>query len=107
MKYSLILVLFLLLGLSAVEARADDPVTVNDMTQLSWQMDPSGKVWIWNLDSFDSSFLPCCYKYYIDTTTGVGKTQWSTVLAHTITGRHLTFYVSNKAQSGPITFLMN
>ena len=88
-------------------AYADDSVTVNDMTQLSWQMDANGKVWLWNLNAFDPTILPCCYRYYIDVTTPVGKAQWAAVLSHTASGARMTFYVTNKAQTGPVTFLMN
>lgn len=105
MRRAMIAVLLFLCG--NVMAYADDAVTVSDMSKLQWQMDQSGKVWLWNLDHFDSSFLPCCYKYYIDTATQEGKTKWAAVLTHITTGAGMVIWVTNKAQVSPVTVLMN
>jgi hypothetical protein len=89
-------------------ARADDMVVIPSAADLSWQMDPNGKVWMWNLHAFDSTFLACCYKYYIDTTTASGRTMWATVLSYMMKGdSRLVMHVSNKTQVGPITFIGN
>lgn len=90
------------------KATADDMVVVPAARDLVWQMDSNGKIWLWNLHVFDSSFLPCCYKYYIDSTTPIGKTMWATVLAYIAQGDpRLVLHVSNKAQVSPITFVGN
>jgi hypothetical protein len=86
---------------------ADDGVTVTDMSQLRWQADTVGRVWIRNLNQFDSTFLGCCYNYYIDTTTADGKIKWSAVLSYVATGAPLYFYVANKTQPGPVTYVGN
>jgi hypothetical protein len=78
MKRSLTLIAGLFLTGAAL---ADDGVTVADVTQLKWQSDPTGRIYIRNLNQWDSTFLGCCYNYYIDTTTADGKLKWSAILA--------------------------
>lgn len=104
-RHSLLAVTMLL---ASFVARSDDMVVVPAARDLVWQIDSNGKVWMWNLHVFDSSFLPCCYKYYIDSTTGTGKTMWATVLTYVAKGdSRLVLHVSNKTQTGPITFVGN
>jgi hypothetical protein len=91
----------------AARASADDPVVVTDMTQLQWQADPTGKVYIRNLSQFDSTFLGCCYNFYIDTTTAQGKVMWSAIQVYMTTGGVLEFFVGSKSQPGPVTYLGN
>jgi len=104
MRYALAGVACLILSATA---SADDVVTVTDMTQLRWQADASGKIYIRNLNQFDSTFLGCCYNYYIDTTTPDGKIKWSAVLTYMQAGGSLYFYVANKSQPSPVTFVGN
>jgi hypothetical protein len=77
------------------------------MSQLKWQMDPSGKVWLRNLNEFNPSFLGCCYNYYIDTTTTVGKSAWSAVLTKIASSGALILGVAQKEQVGPVTYFGN
>jgi hypothetical protein len=104
MRNVLVGALFVLFTATAL---ADDGVTVTDMTQLHWQADPTGKVYIRNLSQFDASFLVGNYNFYIDTTTADGKIKWSAVLTYVQAGGSLYFYVANKTQPGPITFVGN
>lgn len=60
-----------------------------------------------NLSQFDSSFLGCCYNFYIDTSTAAGRAMWSAVLVNTASEKRLTFYVSSKTTPGIVTFLGN
>ncbi|MFL6600228.1 MAG: hypothetical protein ACJ8R9_02775 [Steroidobacteraceae bacterium] len=104
MKRTLVGIACLLVTATAL---ADDGVTVTDMTQLRWQSDTTGKIYIRNLNQFDSSFLGCCYNYYIDTTTTDGKAKWTAVLTYVLAGGSLYFYVANKAQPGPVSYVGN
>jgi len=88
-------------------ALADDQVTVTDMTQLRWQSDPTGRIYIRNLSQFDATFLGCCYNFYVDTTTADGKAKWSAILTTILTGGSLYFFVANKTVPGPVTYIGN
>jgi len=93
--------------LTGAPVQADDAVTVPDSSLISWQMDASGKVWLRNLDQFNSTFLGCCYNYYIDLTTVDGKAKWATMLTYIASGKPLIFFVINKSQVSQITLVMN
>ena len=88
-------------------AHSEEWIVINDMSLVKWQMDPSGKVWLRNLDEFDSAALPCCYNYHIDTTTAAGQSVWSVVLAKMATSKPLILGVLKKNEPGPITYLGN
>lgn len=67
------IVLTSLLIFSSFSVTAEEWITVNDMSLLKWQMSPSGKVYLRNLNEFNNQALACCYNYHIDTTTEAGK----------------------------------
>jgi hypothetical protein len=87
-------------------AHADDAVRITDASQLNWTIDSSGKVWLRNLNQFDSTFLGCCYNFYIDTTTQYGMLIWGSVQVAAVTSSPLTLYVSSKATAGNVTIVV-
>lgn len=97
-----ILSLFMLVSSSVF---AEDWITVNDMSLLKWQMAPDGKVYFRNLNDFRPQALPCCYNYYVDTTTPAGKSVWSVILTKMASSQPLILGVPNLTQPGPITYL--
>jgi hypothetical protein len=93
MKTKLAATVLLLLTRTAL---ANDSVSVPDASQLSWQVDMyANKVWLQNLNQFDSSF-GASYKYYIDLTIGGGPAAYAAVLAAAASGMHLTVFVVDK-----------
>jgi hypothetical protein len=96
----------LLVLLSVSPVRADDGVRIPDASQLSFAIDPSGKVWLRNLNQFDSTFLGCCYNFYIDTTTQYGMVMWGWVQVATATATPVTLYVSSKTTAGNVTIVV-
>lgn len=102
MKSYIAAVVFLLFTHSSF---AVDFVGVDDMSKIKWQIQSStGKVFIRNLDEFNSGFLGCCYNHYIETTTDEGKAVWSTILSHMMAGKPLSLGVTDKTQAGPIVY---
>jgi hypothetical protein len=85
-------------------ASAEDWITVNDMSQVNWQITPSGRVYFRNLNEFRSDALACCYNYYLDTTTDTGKALWSVVLTKMTTSSKLILGTPNISEAGPITY---
>lgn len=100
---SLIVVLIILIA--PISSYAEEFVTINDMSQVDWQMTPEGKVYFRNFNEFNSQALPCCYNYYIDTTTATGKSVWSVVLTKMATSSKLILGVPTLSQPGAVTYL--
>jgi len=96
----------LLAWLMIHQAHADDAVRIPDASQLSWTIDATGKVWLRNLNQFDSTFLGCCYNFYLDTTTQYGMVMWSWVQVAAVTANPLTLYVSSKSTAGNVTLVV-
>jgi hypothetical protein len=71
-----------LIGLGAsVPALADYWFQVPDASQLKYVISVDGKVYLRNLNQFDSAVLGCCYNYWIDLTSSQGPAVWATLLA--------------------------
>ena len=68
------------IGLS-VPALADYWFHVPDASQLKYIVGADSKVYLRNLNQFDSTVLGCCYNYSIDLTTASGPATWATLLA--------------------------
>jgi hypothetical protein len=101
MKYLVIVIFLMASSLSS----AEDWVRVTDWNKLSWQIQShSGRVFLRNLDAFNSEFLGCCYNYYIETSTDQGKAVWSTILSHMMTNKPLILGVADQTKSGAITY---
>lgn len=89
---------------TTLSANATDWITVNDMSLIKWQITPGGMVYFRNLNEFNSQALPCCYNYYIDTTTPGGKSLWSVVLTKMTTSEKLILGTPKINTAGPITY---
>ena len=97
-------IIVLLLLFITLPSNAEDWITVNDMSQIKWQIVPNGKVYFRNLNEFNSRALACCYNYYIDTTTPAGKSLWSVILTKMATSKKLILGTPNLSTAGPITY---
>jgi len=96
--------MFISILLTTLSANAEDWITVNDMSQVKWQIDPDGRVFLRNLNEFNADALACCNNYSIDTTTPAGKALWSVVLTKMTTSQKLILGVKNIDKAGPITY---
>ncbi len=99
------LLLAVMILITPLTVNAEEFITVNDMSQVKWQMAPNGRVYFRNMDSFNASALPCCYSYFIDTSTDVGKSVWSVVLTKMATSSKLILGVPSLSSGGEITYL--
>jgi hypothetical protein len=83
-------------------------VLVPDMSQLQWQMDTNGVVWLRNLSSFDGAVLGCCYNFSVDTTSPAGKSIWTAMLAKIALAQPMQIGLGNGAGApGPVTYIGN
>ena len=80
-----LLVIALLLGYSSADAT--EWVTVENASQLRWQINQAGVVYFRNIDQFDTNQTGCCYAYKLDTTTEAGKSLWATLLSRIAAGQ--------------------
>lgn len=96
--------LLIFLGLAiASNSYATDWTTISNMSQLKYQI-YNEKVWIRNMNEFDSSWLGCCYAYYIDITTNEGKALWSTMLAKIAMAGKFNVGVADKTVEGSLIY---
>ena len=99
-------VAFLGLGLSFLpRAVASHWFRVPDASQLRWLLDSSEHVYLRNLNSFDSTVLGCCYNYYLDLTTNLGRQQWASLQVRMANGSSVWISVNSQTQSGAIDFV--
>jgi hypothetical protein len=54
--------------------------------------------------AFDSNALPCCYSYWIDTTTQEGKNTYALILSFSAQGRSFWFDISDYTTPQQITW---
>ena len=95
------------MGSAAVQASTYF-MKVNDMSQLAWQIDNSGVVWLRNLNSFDSSVISGNYNFSLDTTTNAGKSMWAAMLARIETAQSMWIGLSNgNTAAGPVNYVGN
>lgn len=90
-----------------VSASAVDFVNVPDASLLKWQLVPGGVAVLRNLNEFDSSFLPCCYNYYFDTTTPAGKAMWAMLMLKHAMAKPISIGVDSKLVPSAITYIGN
>jgi hypothetical protein len=79
-------------------------VVINDPTGIQYAVQDN-KVYLRNMNVYDSAWLPCCYNYWIDLSTDNGKAQFSALLAHKLSGKKLNIYKNDFATAGPIDIL--
>jgi hypothetical protein len=65
----------------SVPALADYWFHVPDASQLKYTIGADSKVYLRNLNQFDSTVLGCCFNYWIDLTSVQGPATWATLLA--------------------------
>ena len=87
-------------------ARSFELVTINDASQLKYHMGPTGaRVYLRNLNDFNSSVLGCCFNYWIDTSTDLGKAMWSTLLSKILTSGYINIGVDSATQQGHLYYV--
>jgi hypothetical protein len=92
---------FALCGFVAQPAFAEQ-INVPNTANLQYEIS-SSKFYIRNFSTYDASWLPCCYNYYIDLTTDQGRAMFSLVLTKMASAQPMSFYVVSKATGGAIT----
>ena len=97
----------IVLLLASNAASAVDFVYVPDMGTLSWQMTPDGFVYLRNLNSYNNSYLGCCYNWRVDTTTTAGKSIWSAMLVKIAQHAPLYIGVGSMTVPGPVLYIGN
>lgn len=97
--------LFLLAAL-AKPASATDWISITDASQIKYQYQPSSnRVYLRNLHTFDSSFLACCYNYWIDTSTDSGKTMFTIFLSKTAASQSIDIGVVSKTTASAVNYV--
>lgn len=85
----------LLLGTAfSLQAHADYWFRVADASQIQYLTDGGTRIYLRNLNSFDSTVLGCCYNYWIDVSSEAGKAAWATLLTKIETQQHIWLYLT-------------
>jgi hypothetical protein len=90
--------------LVSAPAGASSGIIINDASTIQYAVQ-DGKVYLRNLNIYESDWLPCCYNYWIDLSTDTGKAMFSALLAHKLSGKRLTIYKVDPTAAGPIDIL--
>jgi hypothetical protein len=77
----------------SLDARADYWFRVADAGQIQYLSDGGTRIYLRNLNSFDSSVLGCCYNYWIDVSTDAGKAAWAALLSKIEAQEHIWLYL--------------
>jgi hypothetical protein len=92
----------------SLPSHAVDTVVVTNAAQLTWFYDSSsGKVYFRNLDQFNANFLGCCFNWYIDTSTTVGRTLWASILLKMAGAQPINLIVGAMNTAGPVLYAGN
>jgi hypothetical protein len=83
-------------------AHAADALVVPDASVLKYVVNNDGKVYLRNLNEVDPTWAGCCYNFWMDITTDVGRAQFSAFLTARTSRARLVFFVASKA--GPVAF---
>jgi len=75
---------------------------IDDMSQVKYETDPSGYIYLRNISELAAApdkkypptaeFGPCCYSYYVDTSTQHGRLLWTTILTAIVSGKKLVLH---------------
>jgi hypothetical protein len=95
----LISALFITVGVKP--ARAADTIAIDHPETIKYAISDN-KVYLRNLNDYDSTWLGCCYNYYFDLTTDGGKAMFSTFLSYRLAGQRLVLYKTSWTIAGPI-----
>lgn len=85
-------------------AHAGDGLVVPDASVLQYGVQ-DGRAYIRNLNQVDSTWLPCCYNYWIDLSTDNGRAQFSAFLSAKVSRQRIVFYVGSKATATVIAIV--
>ncbi len=85
-------------------AMAFSTVQISDASQIKFLISDN-KVFLRNLDQFDSNWLGCCYNYWFDLTTETGKSHYAYFLLRYASGESIDLIVNDVAQPSAITAL--
>jgi hypothetical protein len=69
----------MLTGADANAAMAQ--LTVNDASQIKFVVHTDNKVYVRNLNQFDSAWAGCCYAFWMDLSTDSGRAQYAAFLS--------------------------
>jgi hypothetical protein len=94
-----------LLAICALPAHAAYWFRVPNANDLQWLLDSSQRVYLRNLSSFDGTVLGCCYNYWLDTNTPLGKSHWAALQVKIAMGESVWIAVSDQTQPGAIDFI--
>ena len=89
------------LGLPTGAAQAAQEITIADPSTISYAVQ-NGMVYLRNLSTYDSTWLPCCYNYWIDLSTPNGQAQFAAFLAHKLSGKKLSLWKSDPTTAGAL-----
>lgn len=84
---------------------ASDFLYIADASEIKWQITSTNKIYLRNLDSFDSSYLPCCYNYWIDASTDAGKSFYAALLARSAASQYIYIGVPDKATASALNYI--
>ncbi|MEP2103973.1 MAG: hypothetical protein ABJP02_17740 [Parasphingorhabdus sp.] len=85
----------------ASPAMAYSAVQISDASQIKFLVSDN-KVFLRNLDQFDSNWLGCCYNYWFDLTTETGKSHYAYFLLRYASGESIDLLVNDAAQPSAI-----
>jgi hypothetical protein len=91
-------------SLVAWPAQAAQGIVISNPTAIAYGVQ-GNMVYLRNLNSYDSTWLPCCYNYWIDVSTPGGQAMFSALLAHKLSGKSLTIWKTDPTTAGPIDIL--
>lgn len=101
-RTALLVLAVVALAASARPASAVVWIAVSNASQLAYMTDPSGRVYLRNLNAWDSNAQGCCYNYWIDTTTTEGRLIFTIMLADIAEGSSMRFGVPDGYASGAV-----
>ncbi|WP_157032973.1 hypothetical protein [Sphingomonas changbaiensis] len=85
---------------------ATDTLAVPNAAQIQWAVFGSN-VFFRNLNDFDSSWLGCCYNYWLDLTTDGGRAMFAAFLTARTNGSAILLTVPAKGTASAINQLGN
>ena len=80
-------------------ASAYDILVVPDASVIKYAVDPTGFVYLRNLNEVDPTWAGCCGNFWINTNTDGGRAMYSALLTAAATNRRLTIVAASKAGS--------
>jgi hypothetical protein len=95
--------IFALLAMVFASTARADYIGVPDASLISYAVTaPHDKVFLRNLDTFNSSWHGCCGYYWFDLTTPAGQAQFATLLTAIAQKKYLGIYIASASTGGVI-----